>query len=143
MAEKYDVAAKRHLETATTLLDETKLDDAGYHYGISGETAIKFALTQAGLSRQLVALNRNNPLRAHLPSIKQLIKSAEILISTHARGRMSSPIAAVLLDASLQTRFAGWDINIRYADERHCPLREEQVLEWRNDAEYLVQNLVF
>ena len=47
MAEQFCVAALRHLDTAELLEREGKLDDAGYHYGLAGETAVKHAVATA------------------------------------------------------------------------------------------------
>jgi hypothetical protein len=48
MAEQYAIAAWR-LEL------EGDTDDAGYHFGISGETAVKYALRASGVEAAWVA----------------------------------------------------------------------------------------
>ena len=77
MAEQYEVAAWRHLGVGEKLLAQQEIDDAGYHFGVSGENSLKAMLQLAGLEAHWLAagirLNRT-AMRAHFPNIQSLTK---------------------------------------------------------------------
>ncbi len=78
MAQSYarDLArsARRHLQAAEHLLDEThRKDVAGYLYGIAAECAMKQMMINSGM-RELVVEKRNeDPFYAHFEELKTLV----------------------------------------------------------------------
>lgn len=141
MPERYDIAAGRHLRVGGDLQTAGELDDAGYHFGLAGECAVKHALRAAGVEQALAAC-RPNPMRAHFPTMQEAITKAQKLIELHASGRLASPIATTILDPSFVERFAGWRIEIRYADTACTPVDALACTGWHRDAETLVFKLV-
>ena len=153
MAERHDVAAWRHLRVGELLVGLGEFDDAGYHFGVSGENSIKFALwasgvrsawivTGAALGRSLAASLGGTPCRGHFPTLHQLVHDARADIAANAVGRYAAPIAAALLSSTFPSRFAGWNIDIRYADPAYTPVAEALCTAWRNDAEDLLLMLM-
>lgn len=141
MADQYGVAALRHLGTAEALEVKGRLEDAGYHYGIAGETAVKASLERAG-----VAINKefwwhldDKPNKSLLHAIQN---SAQVL-SLLASGRLGGGLVADLDAGVLTTRFAGWSIKIRYADTDFCPVDASNLAAWKVDAVALVYGGAF
>lgn len=143
MTEQYETAAWRHLSTADKLLSTGDYDDAGYHFGMCAENSIKHALSAAGVSPYLYGLPYSqNPMRAHIPGIQQMLVNASALVATHASGRLSAPLVTLTSSAGITSLFAGWSINIRYADNDFCPVSETLSRQWKADAESLAWDLM-
>ncbi len=145
MAEVYDVAAWRHYRTAEILQDAGQGDDASYHFGITGETALKSALRVSGCEAAWIAAGtklKNTPMRGHFHQLGDLVQSTALEIGAFASGRLAQPIAAYVLNPAFQARFQGWHIDIRYADPDHTPVSAAKLDGFQRDAEDLLLALV-
>lgn len=143
MVERYGVAAIRHLASGDLLLGNGKNDDAGYHYGVSGENVLKHALLEAGLKPLFQSLDRAaNPLGKHYPQLGQTVSAAALAIKGTATGRHAAPLTKVIDAAGFNSLFDGWKIEIRYHDSSCCPVPEAKANQWKADAEHLVLELV-
>lgn len=153
MTEQYDIAAKRHRDVGEKLQTGRDLDDAGYHFGVSGENSVKYALEASGVVSAWLAIGAaqgrtpraslsNTPMREHFPSLKQFVMRTQSEISTYATGRLGMPISSYILDPSFANRFDNWDINIRYADTNCTPVTAAACADWHSDADDLFLNLV-
>lgn len=131
MPEQFDIAARRHLGAAVALEAGGYLDDAGYHFGLVGENAVKYAVVTACGS-----LPRS--LRQHfaLPLRNAISNSAEVA-SVLMNGRLSLGLAQDIQNGSFNRRFDQWNIAIRYADSSH-PVTTALVSAWRTDALALI-----
>lgn len=148
MTEQYNVAAVRHLRVGELLANRQEGDDAAYHCGIAGETAIKWALQQAGCAAQWTAAKvkpKKTPMNKHFASaggVHELVDQCRVEIGMWASGRLAAPIHALVLDPSFAHRFKGWSIDIRYADSTLTPVAVADVERFLTDATDLVQGLV-
>jgi hypothetical protein len=141
MAEQYEVAAWRHVRTAEKLLAELEYDDSGYHAGIAGENIVKALLQNSGLEaywQSLAIPMQQTPMRGHFPKLHSMISQVRADIASSASGRQSANPSAVVLDPSFANRFAGWDINIRYADTTCTPVSKAVSETWLADAHDLI-----
>ena len=138
MVEQFARAALRHLATAESLEDEGKLDDAGYHYGLVGEMALKSA------AQLIYGPTLPQKLKFHINHGKVTLqdKIAKDLTFMNAlrSGRFTGGLDSHLAAGTLQGCFAGWSINIRYADDGNCPVQAADVTAWRADAIALYNN---
>jgi hypothetical protein len=145
MTEQYQVAAWRHHETAEALQGRGFLDDAGYHYGVSGENSVKYALQASGVEAGWLHVNVNllgTPMRAHFPKIQTLCDQAKAHIAMYATGRLAGAISNKISDISFSGKFVGWNINIRYADTDFTPVDPAVCSGWESDSLDLLLNLV-
>ena len=109
------------------------LDDAGYHFGVSGECALKCGMLKA----------RINFPRNHFPSLtKATKKTVTATVSAFATGRGSAAIFEIVNDPTFSQRFKGWSINIRYAARDCTPVQRADCDRWCKDASELVARLV-
>src|SRR4051794_13118464 len=103
MAEQFDIAAWRHHRVGETLEVMGELDDAGYHFGVCGENALKYALWASGVYAAWITAGaaigkspseslRGTPMRSHFPSVATLVRKAQTEIAVHATGRYAGPI---------------------------------------------------
>lgn len=137
MSEQYLVAAKRHYDVGEMLMANGANDDAGYHFGLSGETAIKAMLQLSGIETGWLGSGkspRKTPMRSHLPQIKTLITMAQAEIQQYAQGRLAGEVTRVMLDPAFSARFDKWMISIRYADTQCTPVKDADCARWRRDA---------
>lgn len=141
MSERFADAALRHLETGDLLKDEGRTDDAAYHYGLVGETALKEAVIRA------LGSSLPKRLRSHLnhktQPLQTLIVHDANLASLLRHGRLGGALGAELLQGLLVHRFAGWSLDIRYADSNYCPVGSSDLCIWQEDAVALYNNGVF
>ncbi len=138
MAEQFCVAALRHLDTAELLEREGKLDDAGYHYGLAGETAVKHAVATA-------CSFFPSDLRTHFnhrskPLTEAILDSQAVTVVLE-NGRLGGGLARDLELRQFASRFDKWHINIRYADTDY-PVNEALVAAWKADAVALLAGVV-
>lgn len=132
MTEQYATAAQRHLRVGGKLLQQDELDDAGYHFGIAGECALKEGLRNAGVT-----------LRKHFPELRDDAKrKIKEMTSGFAFGRTSSPLHAIVGSPQFENIFERWKIEIRYADARCTPVTRDDCVLWQGHAEDLVLRLV-
>ena len=132
MAQSYarDLArsARRHLQAAEHLLDEThRKDVAGYLYGIAAECAMKQMMINSGMRELVVERGNEDPFYAHFEELE------ETLVCDQAYGRL--PVGL--------TRYAGnssfmqhWAISMRYS-----PGKDIQI-EWVNCCVETPKNIV-
>jgi len=153
LAEQYEVAAWRHHRVGELLVAAGELDDAGYHFGVCGETAVKHLLLASGVEAAWIAIGaatgktvtealNKTPMRKHFPTLKKLVVNVQGEIAMYARGRYSPTITSLVLDPEFSKRFSGWDINIRYADQNSTPVSKAKCAEWQRDADDFVLALV-
>lgn len=151
MAEQYDVAAWRHQRAAEALEGANEYDDAAYHYGLVGETAIKHALRASGCEAAWLANRtgktdksklRDTPMRAHVQDLAAVVTQTAAEIALFATGRLAQPITLHVLSPSFQNRFKGWHIDIRYADPTYTPVTAATLAQLRADAADLLLHLV-
>lgn len=141
MVERFADAALRHLETAEVLEQEGRLDDAAYHYGLVAETALKEACVRA------TGMPLDKKLRRHINDKKNPLQAAisnytQITTMMHS-GRLGGALGYELSNGSLVRRFVSWSIDIRYADDAHCPVKLADLAMWKADALALYNNGVF
>jgi hypothetical protein len=139
MAERYDLAATRHLKSGNALEGNARLDDAGYHYGLAGEMAIKRALQSAGIAKpKPFHIDHNSSSGKDL--LRYAIREASNL-TVLASGRKG--LALVQMATSLGSKFQGWSMNkLRYADDGYCPIDAAKVSAWHQDAIALVNAVI-
>jgi len=138
MPEQFDVAARRHLDTAELLEAEGRLEDAGYHYGLVGENAVKQSIVAA-----CGPLTKRMGLFAHFDTpLKTAIQQSEDVSGVLASGRLSGGLAIEIAAGTFASRFDGWNINIRYADT-DFPVDSRRVATWKADAIALLNGGVF
>ncbi|MCJ2065051.1 hypothetical protein MKK63_20390 [Methylobacterium sp. J-088] len=156
MTEQYDLAAWRHQGTADHLLNNSEFDDAGYHYGIVGENALKHAMRISGIEAHFLANPprgrngrrqsgdplRGTPLRGHFPSLQTLAQRAQQVVSLYATGRVATSLQTEIGSANFSMRFQNWNIDIRYASTTCTPVSETACNAWKKDAEDLILSLV-
>lgn len=145
MAERYLEAAWRHLGVGEKLQRSGDIDDAGYHFGVSGENSLKALLQISGVQAAWAGAGvqpRATPMRGHFPDLHDSVQQAQAEISLYANGRLAGHVASLLLSPGFAGRFIGWHINIRYADTDHTPVTAANAQRWREDAEDFVLPLV-
>lgn len=134
MAQSYarDLArsARRHLQAAEHLLDEThRKDVAGYLYGIAAECAMKQMMINSGM-RELVVEKRNeDPFYAHFEELKTLV-------CDQAYGRLAGGLTRYAGNSSFMQH---WAISMRYSPGKDIQI--EWVNCWRRDAKNIVETM--
>jgi hypothetical protein len=140
MAERFADAALRHLETAEVLEQEGRVDDSAYHYGLVGEMALKAAVEKA-----LLALPKD--LRRHINEkkepLQQQIAKYHLIVQMMKNGRLGGALETELDQGTLSHRFVGWSLDIRYADDGHCPVKMTNLAVWKADAIVLYNDGAF
>lgn len=118
MAYDHDLsaAADRHYQDGCKLLDHARLDNAGYHFGLAAECAIKQALTDRGITTDDPAFWE------HFPAIKASAVQA-------LRGRSAASVRKLLERDNFMQR---WDIRMRYAATG--AVERAWVERWRDQA---------
>ncbi len=153
MAEQYEVAAWRHHRVAELLVAGGELDDAGYHFGVCGETAVKHLLWASGVEAAWIAIGatggktpdaalKGTPMRRHFPTLQKLSADVRNEILLYGKGRYAAAINSFVIDPAFSKRFSGWNINIRYADGAFTPVSKATCDAWQRDADDLVLALV-
>jgi len=120
-----DDAAERHFRDGVVLLDKKRFDNAGYHFGISAECAVKHLLVE----RCRVPGGDAVITKLHFP---QLLAAAVQVVE----GRRGKLVSDLLKTGYLQ----GWDIRMRYA--KTGSVKEKTVLKWKDDAHGAIGALV-
>ena len=108
-------AAHRHYEDAVSLEGSRRFDNAGYHFGLAAESALKELLLRAGVPPNHEALWK------HFPELRDLAAQA-------VRGRGSAPLLR-LIDAG---GLPDWEIKMRYA--KTGSVRTDRLKQWRDKA---------
>lgn len=103
MPEQFDVAARRHLDTADILEAEGRLDDAGYHYGLVGENAVKQSIVAV-----CGPLTKKMGLFVHFDTaLKAAIEQSQDVLGVLASGRLGGGLAAEMSAGTFASRFDG------------------------------------
>ena len=119
MAENFLIAAQRHFSDAELLRREIRLDNAGHHYGVAGECAVKaVCIEEAGV----------RPAKHFDPNLQSDLRAAAI---ANLSGHKGQRIRAVLANL-----FLGWSVHDRYSVNGH--INSAQVELWREDARNLL-----
>jgi hypothetical protein len=119
-------AAHRHYEDGVMLLERHRHDNAGYHFGLAAECAIKQALLDAGVVRA----DHEVIKKLHLPELRH---TALQVIA----GRGSRELHRVLEASGF---FAGWNLRMRYSRSGTVDLKT--AAKWRDSANDAIQKLV-
>lgn len=109
-------AANRHFEDGCKLLEHNRLDNAGYHFGLSAECALKQKLVDCGLFA-------DEP--AHWQHWPELKMSAKLALN----GRKAAPTRKLLLKGSYMQN---WTIRMRYSHNGF--IDRQQAERWKDDA---------
>jgi hypothetical protein len=109
-------AAQRHYADGCKLFADRRFDNAGYHFGLAAECAIKLKLKDGGL------LHDDDAMWKHWPALKGL---ALLAIS----GRQAAPTRNLLSRGNFMQY---WDIVMRYAQSGS--IEEDQAERWKSDA---------
>lgn len=92
-------SASRHYDDGCTLFDSKRFDNAGYHFGLAAECAIKQQLQNCGVSVGDAAMWE------HFPEMRNLALQA-------LSGRAAAPLMTLLgRDSFMQF----WHVKMRYA----------------------------
>jgi len=138
MAERFDVAARRHLDTAELLEREGMIEDAGYHYGLVGENAVKQSIVMACGGGPLSRVFWKH-FGSGLHEALQTDLDAAVLL---ANGRLGGGLALDRIAGQFGSRFRYWHVNIRYADTAF-PVQSTQIAAWKADAVALLNGGIF
>lgn len=131
MVEQFELAAWRHLETAWMLQGSSYHDDAGYHFGMVGETALKELVIKSVGSLPPTLYGHLGPGEHKL---QEKLAQARAELALMASGRLG----AVSIPDPIPD-FSGWRIDIRYHDDTICPVPQSQVSNWERDAITLIE----
>lgn len=120
-------AARRNLLAANLLYSEkTRMDVAGYLYGIAAECALKAMMQDAGF-RPLDLENRKaDPFFAHFPGLRTMLKD-----SLH--GRKSATLRRKIENDNF---FSQWDIQMRYC--KGSDIKDSWIDTWKEQANDIV-----
>lgn len=111
-------AANRHYEDGCTLFDKGRFDNAGYHFGLAAECAIKHKLLECKV------FTNDAAIWAHWPDLRNLACQA-------ISGRQAAPVM-VLLDRRSPQYMQSWEIGMRYSP--YGAVSRKMVERWRDDA---------
>lgn len=111
------VAANRHYVDGCKLLDDKRFDNAGYHFGIAAECAIKQKMLHCGV------LQDDDAIWKHWPTLRPL---ALVAVS----GRQAASMRTLLTQSSFMQE---WDIVMRYAETGSVD--SARASRWKTDAD--------
>lgn len=109
-------AAHRHYADGCKLFDDNRFDNAGYHFGLAAECAIKKKLLDCGV------LEGDEAIWKHWPTLKTLALAA-------ISGRQAAPTRALLTHANFMQY---WDIVMRYA--QNGSVDNDRASSWKSNA---------
>jgi hypothetical protein len=113
-------ATKRHMRDGDYLLEGKRWDNAGYHYGIAAECALKAAMKKVNIPVKEFDANGKDAYFAHFPDLKA--------IEITQCGRLSVNVTNALQSASFMQY---WCIRMRYARDT---VSEGQCRKWREQT---------
>lgn len=120
-------AARRHLLAANILYSEkTRIDVAGYLYGIAAECAIKAMMLEAGIHPLNLENRKADPFFAHFPTLRTMLKDS-------LQGRKSAILRRKIDNDNF---FSQWDIEMRYG--KSSEIRDIWVETWKVQANDIV-----
>lgn len=109
-------SAHRHYADGCKLLADRRFDNAGYHFGLSAECAIKQKLLHCGL------LTSDDAFWKHWPTLKPYALLAVV-------GRTAAPARSLLQRGNFMQY---WDVVMRYS--KNGSIDEVQAVRWKADA---------
>ena len=109
-------AANRHYMDACSLQSTKRFDNAGYHFGLAAECAIKQKLIDCG------TFTNDPAIWKHWPELKGLAALA-------LTGRQAAPARTLVERSSFMQR---WDIVMRYS--ANGDIEEAVAARWQEDA---------
>jgi len=113
-------AAQRHFDDAKILQDKKRFSNAGYHYGLSAECAIKSKLQEIWGHNDHPDIH--NAMYAHFPEMRNTVLAA-------IGGRSANALRNLLDSPAFMQN---WHIRMRYADNN--AVQENTVKRWHKDA---------
>ena len=121
----FAAAARRHLVDGKRLQQDKQYDNAGYHFGLAAECALKGAFIALGDRTFSKEGSGRKAFYAHFPALKNL--------SVGLSGRISTSVATLLSKAKFMQ---DWDVKMRYS--RNRSITRERCAQWCKDAEDLI-----
>jgi len=119
-------AAHRHLEAAEELSSGSRIDVAGYLYGIAAECAVKAMMIDAGIRPLEPSERRIDPFYLHFPELRTQLRDT-------LSGRRSSPLLK-FIDSD---RFmSNWSTMMRYS--HGAEIQPQWVKNWAEQARQAV-----
>lgn len=112
-----EAAANRHYEDACALQSALRFDNAGYHFGLAAECALKKKLIDFGVPQGDPAIRK-----LHWPELRE---SALLAL----RGRQAAPARRLLERDNFMQR---WHVAMRYSESGTIASTEAN--RWRGDA---------
>ncbi len=120
-------AARRRLLAADILYSEkTRIDVAGYLYGIAAECAIKAMMLEAGIHPLNLENRKSDPFFAHFPTLRTMLKD-------RLQGRKSATLRRKIENDNF---FSQWDIEMRYCKGTY--IKDSWIETWRQQANDIV-----
>lgn len=120
-----DDAAKRHYRDGVVLQEKKRFDNAGYHFGISAECAVKHLLVEyCGVPAGDSVIRK-----LHFPALR----AAALQAVDGRRGKTA-------LDFLRSEYLQGWDISMRYAATGS--VTEKALKKWKEHAQVAVGALM-
>jgi len=109
-------AAGRHYADGAMLLGNRKFDNAGYHFGLAAECAIKKLLRDCGVPTD------DKAIWMHWPHLKTLGRLA-------VSGRQAGPVRELLERGNFMQH---WDVVMRYSS--NSQVDQARATRWQEDA---------
>lgn len=132
-------AARRHYRCAVHLASGKEEAEGCYLIGLAAECAIKMHLLKVGFSliaRKRKAKKESNPKRkelvyTHFPELAtQLLAQGEGIVAGRILAKVGSP---AFMD--------GWDVRMRYQDQKSTPNTAKKFGSWRLQVDELFSEL--
>lgn len=99
------IAAHRHYVDGAALLEKKRFDNAGYHFGLSAECAVKFIFEREYGRFEPQEDDSPSPYYKHFPALRQLLL-------LRVSGRNSKRLLDLLNDLTFMNF---WEIRMRYS----------------------------
>jgi hypothetical protein len=109
-------AANRHYEDASHLLLSKRFSNAGYHFGLSAECAIKQKLLNIGV------MQTDKSYWIHFP---QLLQAAALAASSRSAGALNTLLGQ-------KDFMTNWDVKMRYSTNN--AITKTKVEKWKKEA---------
>ena len=123
-------SARRHLLAAQELVNgKSRVDVAGYLFGIAAECAIKAMMIESGMRPKPETSRREDPFYAHFPQLRTMLRDS-------LSGRKASQIARFVFDDKFMSC---WDTDMRYSHGRD--VKDAWVVAWGQQARDAVSTI--
>ncbi|TWA74038.1 HEPN domain-containing protein [Azospirillum brasilense] len=124
--EDFPGAARRHLHDGKLLAESNRLDNAGYHFGLAAECALKAAMRSINIPTKEFMVGEKDAYYIHFPKLKN--------IALKHTGRISKQVSESLNKSSFMQN---WEIRMRYSKKA---VEGKQCEAWANQAEEFVKS---